>query len=144
MTIIVMNTLNAAVTEYDWTLQSITPTHATRNDGLFTLGGETDAGSAIAADVRTGKTLWGSDRKKAVENVYYGLKGSGTGVCRIDGESTSFEYNFAIRASGVSRAEPGKGISENYLGFGFKNTAGADFRLDRIDVGVVQSKQRSM
>jgi hypothetical protein len=143
MTTIVMNLLNAAVTEYDWNFQSATPSHAASAAGLFTLGGEADNAAPITGEVRTGKTLWGSDRKKALADIYFAMKGSGTGVCRIEGETEANEYEFSVREGGVSRALPGRGIHENYLAFGYRNVAGADFRLDRIEPSTVQSKKRS-
>lgn len=144
MTTIVMNTQRSAVTEYDWSFQSLTATHAASPAGLFTLGGETDATANITGEVRTGLSLWNSDRRKAVEDVYFAVRGSGAGVCRIETPATAYEYPVTLRANGLSRADTGRGISENYIGVGYRNVAGADFRLDRIDVGTVQSKQRSL
>jgi hypothetical protein len=143
MTAIVVNTLNGAVTEYDWGFQSLTPTHAGAGaSGLLTFGGELDGAAQITGVIRTGKTLLDSSKKKAVEDVYFGLQGSGEGVCLMEGASESYEFPVELRSSGVSRAVPGKGIAENYMSFGYRNVAGADFRLDRIDAEVVQSKQR--
>ena len=45
-------------------------------------------------------------------------------------------------ATGQSRSKPGLGIRENYLAFGYSNTDGADFRLDRIEVLVAESTRR--
>lgn len=142
MTTIVLNTLKLAVTEYDWEFQSLTPTHAGDAAGLYTLGGDTDAGEAIAAEVRGGRSLLGSERKKAVPDLYYALRGAGEGTAVVEGDSGVYTYDFAVRATGVSRAAPGRGISENYLALGYRNKAGVDFRLDRIDADVVPSKQR--
>lgn len=143
MTTIVMNTTNAAVTEYDWTHTSISPAHLTDDNGLYTIGGDTDAGTAISATVLTGKIDMGSGKKKMIDKTYLGLQGSGTGQLRVEGQSTTYgPYTVSIRAKGMSSAQPGRGIRENYLALGYSNVSGADFRLDRIDADLTESSTR--
>lgn len=143
MNAIVLNTLTGAVTEYTgFGFQSVTPTHAGSATGLFTLGGNTDAGLPIVATVTTGKKLWGETLKKLLGLVFFALKGSGQSTLSVIGEGTSYTYPIVVMAKGVSRAKPGRGIRENYLAFGFSNADGADFQLDRIEVDVSQSKNR--
>ena len=43
---------------------------------------------------------------------------------------------------GQSRCPVGRGIRENYLGFGYMNPAGDAFRIDRIEVLTNESKNR--
>ena len=143
MNAIAMNTMTGAVSEYTgFGFQSITPTHAGSATGLFTLGGDTDAGLPIVATVTTGKQLWGGSLKKMLQMVYFSLKGSGTSAMTVHGESTAHSYPFPVRPTGQSRSKPGLGIRENYLAFGYSNTDGADFQLDRIEVLVAESKNR--
>ena len=143
MNTIAFNTLTGAVSEYDgFGFQSITPTHAGSATGLFTLGGDTDAGLPIVANVTTGKQLWGGSLKKTAQMVYFSLKGSGTSTMTVTGENASYSYPFPVRPDGQSRSKPGLGIRENYLAFGYSNTDGAAFQLDRIEVLVAQSKNR--
>lgn len=142
MTTILMNTMNGAVSEYDLAFQSITPTHAGDAAGLFALGGDTDAGLPIVAAVATGKQLWSGALKKTAQAVYFSLKGSGTSALTVAGEGASYSYPFAVLPTGQSRSVPGKGIRENYLAFGYSNSDGADFQLDRIEVLVTESKTR--
>ena len=143
MNTIVMNTLTGAVSEYDgFGFQSITPTHAGSATGLFTLGGDTDDGRPVVANVVTGKQLWGGTLKKTAQMVYFSLKGSGTSTMTVTGENASYSYPFPVRPDGQSRSKPGLGIRENYLAFGYSNTDGAAFQLDRIEVLVAQSKNR--
>lgn len=140
---IVMNTLTGAVSEYSgFGFQSLTPTHAGDAAGLFALNGDTDGGLPIVAAVTTGKQLWGSSTKKVAQVVYLSLQGSGTSAMTVSGEAASYSYPFAVRSSGQSRSVPGKGIRENYIAFGYSNTDGADFRLDRIEVLVAESTRR--
>lgn len=142
---IVLNTRNGAVTEYaGFGFQCITPTHLGSATGLFTLGGNADVAVPIVANVLTGKKEWGSSLKKMAQAMYFALKGSGTSAAIVAGESASYSYPIPVQAKGQSRAIPGKGIRENYLAFGYSNTDGADFQLDRIEVLIAESKTRKV
>lgn len=143
MNAISFNTLTGAVSEYTgFGFQSITPTHAGSATGLFVLGGDTDVDQPIVAHVVTGKQLWGGSLKKTAQAVYFSLKGSGTSTLTVVGEGASYSYPFPVLPAGQSRSVPGKGLRENYLAFGYSNTDGAAFQLDRIEVLVAQSKNR--
>jgi hypothetical protein len=144
MTAIVMNTLTGAVSEYDWAFASISPTRAGSDDGLFTLGGADDAGSAIAANFATGVTLCGASTKKSVPTAFVSARGpkGSTGRLSVANRTESWAYRMRIGEPGESRVEPGRGISEPYLGFGYANEGGADFSIDRIEVNVMASQQR--
>lgn len=142
MTTIVMNTLNGAVTEYDWTFQSITPTHAGDASGLYALGGDLDLESEIDASFTTGKTSWGTSLKKRIAMAYFTLRGAGNGLLRVIGESQAWSYRFPVGVKGQSRAQPGLGIEETNLAFGYSNVNGADFILDRMELDIRESKNR--
>lgn len=140
---IVLNTRTGAVSEYDaFAFQSLTPTHAGTATGLYALGGDTDDGLPIVATVITGKTTWGTTLKKFLDFVYFSLKGSGTSSMTVFGETTNNVYTFPVSSTGESRSKPGRGIRENYLAFGYSNTDGADFQLDRIEVPIGEAKTR--
>lgn len=142
MKTIVMNTLSGSVTEYDWSLTSITQTRAGSAGGLYALGGNTDAGQPIAAFITTGKKLWGDTIKKFVAYVYFAMAGTGIGRARVVTRSQTYAYEFPVQADGVSRAVTGRGIRENYLAFGFDNVGGADFRIDLIEPKTAASTTR--
>lgn len=145
MNAIAMNTLNAAVTEYDaFAFQSITPTHAGDATGLFLLGGNLDIDQPIIGSIQTGKTLIDEMRKKYVDAVHFAMTGDGDGTLSVSGQAESYSYSFPIRAAGVSRAKPGRGIRENYLAFGFEKADGGDFQLDRIEVQISASINRKV
>lgn len=140
---IIMNTLTGAVTEYTgFGFQSVTPTHAGSATGLFALGGNTDTGLPIIGAITTGKQQFGGSLKKVPQVVFFALKGSGTSTMTVTGEAVSYAYTFPVRANGESRSVPGKGIRENYLAFGYSNTDGADFQLDRMEVLIAESINR--
>ena len=142
---IAMNTLNAAVTEYDnFAFQSITPTHAGAATGLFLLGGDTDIDLPIVGSIQTGKTLIDESRKKYVEAVHFAMTGTGSGALVVAGQANTYSYSFQIRPAGVSRAKTGRGIRENYLSFGLEKSDGGDFQLDRIEVQISASINRKV
>ena len=60
----------------------------------------------------------------------------------MQGENATYTYAFNVKANGESRAKPGRGIRENYLAFGYINTDGAAFQLDRIEVNLAESTTR--
>lgn len=140
MTAIVLNTATAAVTEYDWTFQSVTERHAGSAAGLFALGGDTDATAPITGSFLTGKPEAG--KLLGLDNVYLTLESDGDGVLIVQGKDDTWEYPVPARASGIARAKPGRGIQESRLALGFRNVAGAFFRLERMDAEITQSKTR--
>lgn len=143
MNTIVLNTLTGAVSEYtNFAFHAITPTHAGAATGLFAFGGDTDLGLPIVSDIRTAKKLISSTLKKHMELVYFSMQGSGTSEMTVLGRAGQWSYAFPVRASGESRAVPGRGVRENYLGFGYRNPAGDAFRIDRIEVLTNESKNR--
>lgn len=143
MNTIVCNTLTGAVTEYDWPAwQALTPTHAGGATGLYALGGDTDAGQPIVADIRLPCTLRESTLKHHLAMVYLSMQGQGSAQLTVHGAQASWTYAFPLRASGQTRCPVGRGIRENYLGFGLSNPAGQAFTLDRVEVLTAVSKTR--
>lgn len=149
MTAIVLNTLRAAVTEYDWAFQSITPTRAGSAAGLFALGGATDAGAPIASTwIGPERVQATTLKKQRIESVYFGIRSTSTpaaGKLRIQGLGFgAYEYEFAIGSQGVSRGIPGRGFRETYFAIGYRNVAGAHYRIDRIEPVFIESTTRRL
>lgn len=145
MNTIVMNTLNGAVTEYSrFAFQSITPRLAGSALGLFQLGGDTDAGEPIIGRIGTGARDWGGIELKQIAAAYFSLRQtSGQAVFAVGVEDGSvYPYPVVLRDKGVSRAEPGRGIRENFLSFGFEVPGGQAFVLSGIEVDIRASKTR--
>lgn len=151
MTAIVMNTRTGAVTEYGATFAfvGITPTQAANASGLYTLGGDDDAGTAIAAPFRG--PYQGTEPVMAPGNVYLGIRGDegdDKGKVRVlaGGKSvargTEWQYPLYAQGSGISRAILGKGIRENSLAFGYTNTAGAAYTIRSMQIDATSSKNR--
>lgn len=143
MNAIVCNTQNGAVTEYTrHAFQSITPTHAGSATGLFKLEGDTDDGLPIVGEIRIPPTLRESTLKKCLNTVYVAMIGEGNAELTVFGRPDSWAYSFPLRDSGETRCIVGRGIRENYLGFGLRTPEGQQFTLDRIEVMTLESKTR--
>lgn len=135
MNAIVMNTLTGAVTEYsNFDFQSLTPAYGGSVNGLFSFGGDLDLAQPVVARVVTGKTQWEQSLKLRLRMMFFALKGTGSSTAIVKTDSAEWTYTLPVQDNGESRAQPGRGIRENYLAFGYTNTDGADFQLDRIEV----------
>lgn len=143
MNTIVCNTLNGAVSEYTrHDFQSITPTHAGSATGLYAFGGDTDDGLPIVSEIRLPPTLRESTLKKHLDMVYLSMTGGGNAQLTVFGKTENWTYQFPLRDSGQTRCKPGGGIRENYLGFGLATPQGQAFTLDRVEVLLLESKNR--
>ena len=143
MNTIVCNTLTGAVSEYTrHAFQSVTSTHAGSATGLYAFGGDTDDGLPIVADIRLPPTLRGSTLKKHLDMVYLSMTGTGSAQLTVFGKTQDWAYEFPLRDSGQTRCKPGGGIRENYLGFGLATPQGQAFTLDRVEVLLLESKNR--
>ena len=143
MNAIVCNTLTGAVSEHTrHAFQSVTPTHAGSATGLYAFGGDTDDGLPIVADIRLPPTLRDSTLKKYLNMVYLSMSGQGMAEFTVFGKTQDWAYEFPLRDSGQTRCKPGGGIRENYLGFGLTTPQGQAFTLDRVEVLLLESKNR--
>ena len=143
MNTITLNTLTGAVSEYTgFGFQSVTPTHAGSATGLYAFGGDVDVDQPIVADIGLPATLRDSTLKQAISMVYLSMHGEGSAVFTVQGAQQDWDYTFALRASDQTRCPVGRGIRENYLGFGLSTPGGQAFTLDRVEVLTAQSKTR--
>lgn len=141
---IVCNTLTGAVSEYTrHEFQAVTPTHGGSATGLYSFGGDTDDGLPIVAELRLPATLRKSTLKKHLEMVYLSMRGRGNARFTVYGPGAAqWHYTFPLLSSGQTRCPVGRGIRENYLGFGLSTPAGQAFTLDRVEVLERASKTR--
>ena len=143
MNAFVCNTLNGAVSEYTrHEFQSVTPTHGGAATGLYAFGGDTDAGLPIVATIKLPATLRENTLKKVLGAIYVSVAGEGSMALTVFGKAENWTYSFPLRPSGQTRADVGRGIRENYLGFGLSNPSGQAFTLDRIEAQQLQSQSR--
>lgn len=145
MTALVFNLQSHAATEYDWDFHSLTAGHAAGSDGLVTLGGDDDAGRPIEAQAITPVGQHKTSLKKSVQMLYVSTPAAvvqGLDALVVLSSGQTYAYALQEQAAGVARAKPGRGIRENYLGFGVRNVAGADFEIERIEAVIDASSTR--
>ncbi|ADU99452.1 hypothetical protein [Alicycliphilus denitrificans] len=140
---IVVNTLTGAVSEYTrHDFQSITPTHGGSATGLYAFDGDTDNGLPIVSEIRLPATLRESTLKQSIQMAYLSMRGDGSACFTVHGAREVWRYSFPLRPSEQTRCPVGRGIRENYLGFGLSNPAGQAFTLDRVEILAAASKSR--
>ena len=144
MKTIVVNTLTGAVSEYgNFKFDSVSVNRYAGLNGFFACCGDTDAGDVIASELRLPVVLRENTLKKHMDMVYLSMRGRGSALFTVYGpDEQAWPYLFELRESGVSRCQPGKGIRQNYFGFGLSTPNGQPFTLDRIEVKDVTSKTR--
>jgi hypothetical protein len=115
-----------------------------KDDGLFALGGDTDAGALIRASINYGKLDFGSNALKQPQYAYIGVAASGTMYVKVTVDGVSYTYA-ALRSTtnlGTQRVEFGKGLKANYMQFEVYNKNGGDFELDNVEFQYVELTRR--
>jgi hypothetical protein len=106
--------------------------------GLYLLEGTTDDGTAIAFDVKTHKTDFGSPQKKTVEYAYFGGRmGAAATVTLHVGETSSEAYAYTTPrgATAQNYRQPfGRGIKNRY--YALEAAGSGDLTIDSITLNV--------
>lgn len=122
---------------------------AAGDEGLYTLGADSDDGAPIDAHVRSMMLDFGSTRQKRVVAAYLGYTAEGNVVLKVrsvdDGRLTEHWY----RAQEVTADAPregykplGRGMKSRYWQFELANVDGADFELDKLELYPLQLGRR--
>lgn len=113
-------------------------------DGIYRLGGATDAGDAIRAMVAFGKTAFGTPQLKRVPYAYIGV--SSEDVMYLKLRLADKEYIYRTRGHsmqmGQQRFDVGRGLVATYWEFELYNADGADFTLDTVEFVPVTLERR--
>jgi len=138
-------------TEFNGLARLGTKTYAAMSDGLYRLDGEDDAGVAIEAFFTLGFEDFGIEAVKGNRVAYLGYTSDGPMELFIrtdtDGEDPHC-YSVEAPHSGFSVAESparvklGRGLRGRYWQPGMRNVNGADFRIDRIGLGIWPSSRK--
>lgn len=115
--------------------------------GLYELGGDSDDGKIIEAEVVTGQMDFGTIARKRVEQIDLGYVASGDlqAVVSCEGFDPSEPQTLEVRemrTAHTSRVRVGKGMVGKYWKFELKNREGADFELFSIQSKVALSTRR--
>ncbi len=115
-----------------------------KEDGIYQLDGQTDAGAPIRSMVSFGKQGFGTSALKRITNAYVGVSGEGRLFLKVMGEGQ--EYTYAARsydeALQVQRFDTGKGLRVNWLEFELYNADGEDFELASVEFAMVPTSRR--
>lgn len=138
MTTWVINTRNAAVSNYDqFEFNSFAKLGnryiAASADGLYELIGDDDDGSDIIARVKSGYAKWGQSRFSGIKGCYVGMAGEGDFRLKIiTGDDKEYVYAFKQADMQTTRVRMGKGLRAKFFRFELLST-GQDFDLDSIE-----------
>lgn len=107
-------------------------------DGLYELGGDTDAGAAIAARVALPETDFGQSGRSQVRRVDFGMTGGPLRLRLRDGDGRTREYVAREGGAGAGprgvRVPVGSDGVSRYWAFEIENEGGADFTVDAVDI----------
>lgn len=110
--------------------------YGARDDGIYQLDGDTDAGEEISWFMSLPQTDNGTAFFKRVPRVYMGIRNDGAIYIRTltDGGAQRV-YLFRKRAESLAGAGEtlGRGVKSRYWGYDLIGVDGADFELDQIE-----------
>jgi hypothetical protein len=103
-------------------------------DGLYRLGGDTDAGANINAFVSLAQSDFGTPKQKRIPYAYIGAASDGRMLLRVlvNGQSYTYGTKNPSRDMAEQRVDIGKGLRGNYWQFELLNQNGEDFELDKV------------
>lgn len=144
----VMTPENRAMRSYSsWPFNSIATIggqlFGAADDGLYLLGGDTDAGQAILASIRTGRLSLGNTRLKRIDRAYIGANTAGNLLLKVEattiaGDRLQQVYRMTPAVTDEPRehrVDVGRGFRSVYWTFELANdTDGADFELHDMQV----------
>jgi hypothetical protein len=143
-----VNTRTNAVTEYtNFDFNSFaqlgTKYVATSPSGVYELGGDTDAGESVIADVVSGLLQINGTKLSGLKGVYIAMRGTGEVYLKIIvGGGRSYTYLATIQPGLVNtKIKVGKGIRARYISFQL-TTTGQDFDLDTMEFVPMLSDRR--
>lgn len=113
--------------------------YGAREDGLYLLEGDDDAGEAIDAWLTTGLSNFGTGSVKRMPAFYVGYTSDNGMILKVvvtdKGEKTEHWYRLDARTANATRADrasPGKGLASVYWQWKLQNIDGGDFNIDTM------------
>jgi hypothetical protein len=124
----------------------------TNDTGVYTLSGEDDAGTDIAAHIKSLMIDFATSRMKRLSAAWVGYKADGELILRIRAADPAtealVEYCFVGRKTDgmatpmENRFKIGKGMRSRYWQFELVNVDGADFELDTVELYPIRLDRR--
>lgn len=123
--------------------------YAAAEDGLYLLGGDSDAGTAIDAQIRSLVLAFGTSRQKRLRSAYLGYTASGRLILRLRAVTGGqmVEHWFEARDIGADapreqRVNLAMGMRSRYWQFELVNVDGADFEVDELELHPLTLQRR--
>lgn len=103
-------------------------------DGIYRLGGDTDAGVNINAFISLAQSDFGTPKQKRIPYAYIGAASDGRMLLRVLVNGQSFTYGTKNPSNDMAeqRVDIGKGLRGNYWQFELLNQNGEDFEIDKV------------
>jgi hypothetical protein len=142
-----MNTRSAAVTEYtNYAFNSFARMGnkylGATKDGLYELTGDTDNGTSIIADLKSGLAQFAGVHLSSFKAAYIAARGGGNFIVRVTtGDGSKYDYAVTTQSMKTARINIGKGIRARYFAFELIST-GQDFDLDSLEFIPLVAKRR--
>jgi hypothetical protein len=118
--------------------------------GLFKIGGDTDNNKNINSSIETGYEDLGTRNYKTIKSIYVGGKmDPGFNVSVIASEDANKPKVYDNQTSRDklprnNRVIPGRNIRSSYIAYGITNNYGGKLDIDRVELEVFISNQRSL
>jgi hypothetical protein len=142
-----MNAATKALTSYtNYPFNSMASfngqTYGASSEGLYRIGGATDAGAEITWKLRTGLTNFGTGRNKGLDAAYLGFTADGRVALKCiivapTGEKIAYWYELTGQTAEnplPKRLQMGRGLKSVYMGFELSNIDAGDIELDIIEL----------
>jgi hypothetical protein len=137
----VLNAATEAASRYEgFNFNSLCEIDASRylgasSAGIHELGGETDAGTEIAAFVLSGLEDFKSDYQKRVPDAYIAAESDGKLTLKVTADGVTDTYSLSESGTLKNRKVPlGKGRKGRYWQLEIANQDGAGFTLDKVSL----------
>lgn len=117
-------------------------------EGLLLVDAEDDAGALIDASVKYGFMDFGEERKKRVDNFWFGYTSSGELSVAVETYGQGhppYTYTMPVREADAprnNRVRPGKGLNARYWRIELQNEGGCAFSVDSMSADVATSSRR--
>lgn len=155
-TALVLNTENFGRSRYtNWNFNSMCHYngnyYGALSDGIYQFGGDLDVAATIDASILTGITDFDVHYKKALPQIYIGLRNDGKMVLKMYSTLNSgvrienwYELKRTSNAIRQDRVRTAKGVRSTYWQLELINKDGADFELDTIELNPVILTRKRM
>lgn len=141
-----MNTSTGAVTEYrNYAFNSFAKLGnryvGASDSGLYELSGDSDDGTDIVADIKSGFMQFAGSRFGLLKNIYMAQRGTGDFVLKIlTGDDKEYVYAVSPSNMRTTKVHLGKGLRARYFAFELIST-GQDFDLESLEFVPIQAQR---